>query len=87
MSQLNKIILIGRLGNQPDIINGGCKLRLAINGTNKGAIWVSVYVFGRESDSCLTYKKKGDKVLIEGKFALSTATDKVIIIADIVTFM
>lgn len=82
---LNKVFLIGRLGNDPDGFDGGCRLRLAIDSGNK-VNWVRVLVFNSESETCLKHKKKGDRILIEGRLEESK-NNELIVISNRITFL
>ncbi|MTI10513.1 single-stranded DNA-binding protein [Curvivirga aplysinae] len=77
---LNKVILVGNLGADPEIRNtqNGDKvasLRIATterwkdrDGNSQDRTeWHRVVIFGKTADVCERYLKKGAKVLIEGK--------------------
>ncbi|WP_420547281.1 single-stranded DNA-binding protein [Curvivirga sp.] len=77
---LNKVILVGNLGADPEIRNtqNGDKvanLRIATterwrdrDGNNQDRTeWHRVVIFGKIADVCERYLRKGSKVLIEGK--------------------
>lgn len=66
---MNKVLLSGYLGHNPDIINGGVKFNLALKHkqTDEKTTWVRVVVFGLEADSCLKCLTKGSFVIVEGK--------------------
>ena len=82
MASVNKVILIGRLGADPELKytqNGSpvCRLRLATdesftdkNGNRtERAEWHSVVVFQRAAEACNSYLKKGSQAFIEGKLS------------------
>jgi len=77
---LNKVILVGNLGADPEIRNtqSGDKvanLRIATSerwrdrdGNNQDRTeWHRVVIFGKVAEVCEKYLKKGSKILIEGK--------------------
>tara|TARA_B100001167_G_C16774709_1_gene310542 strand:+ start:9119 stop:9526 length:408 start_codon:yes stop_codon:yes gene_type:complete len=89
MSTLNKVILIGNLGNDVDthtFDNGGkiSKFPIATSETytNKSGEkvtnteWHNIVVKGKSADICEQYLSKGDKVLIEGKITTRKWQDK-----------
>ncbi len=66
---INKVILVGRLGTDPDNISSGCKLNIATTTKHNGeerTEWHSVVCFGTLATQCLAYLKKGALVYIEG---------------------
>ena len=81
MSSVNKVILIGNLGNDPDIrtFSSGDKVaNLSVATSEKWkdknsgekkekTEWHRVSVFGALADICEKYLHKGSKVYIEGK--------------------
>lgn len=89
MSSVNKVILIGNLGANPELRNtsGGtsvCELRIATNETWKdqsGAMqtrteWHRVVVWGRQAESVSRYLTKGRSVYVEGRIQTREWTDK-----------
>jgi single-strand DNA-binding protein len=83
MASLNKVILIGNLGADPELtnINGTskCKLRLATSRKYKdkdGQLqektqWHNVSVWGAQADTCAQYLSKGRSVCVEGEIEYS----------------
>ncbi len=85
----NRVQLIGRLGNDPEIRNlekGNKMARLSL-ATNDSYIgkdgkkteetqWHNLVVWGKLSDICEKYLKKGMEVAIEGKLTYRTWKDK-----------
>lgn len=78
MDCLNKHILLGRLGRDPEIKSGDnprCFVSLATdrrwkdaqNQTQKKTQWHRVVAFGRTAELMAKYCKKGDWVYIEGR--------------------
>ncbi len=86
---MNKIILIGRLGKDPEMSytpNGLAvtKFTVAINRYAKSQTgerqdetdWYSIVAFNKLAETCNTYLKKGSKVYIEGRLAQRKYTDR-----------
>lgn len=84
MSGLNKVMLIGNLGDAPDPKNGACQLRLATNEsyTDKNGErqerteWHRVVVFGKRAEVCAKYLAKGSRVFVEGRVQTRSYDDK-----------
>jgi single-strand DNA-binding protein len=89
MAGLNKVMLIGRLGQDPEIrytTNGTAqaKLRLATTErwTNKEGEkgerteWHNIVVWGKQAELCAEYLSKGRQVYIEGRLQTRTYDDK-----------
>lgn len=74
-NDLNQCNFIGRLGSEVEtrhMTSGDSvsNFRIAVNWKSKdkeGAEWVSVTAFGKLSEICSTYLKKGSKVFISGR--------------------
>jgi single-strand DNA-binding protein len=77
---LNKVLLIGHLGNDPEIRStqsgqSVCNFSLATNrrwrdknGENKEETeWHRVVVWGRQGENCKEYLKKGRQIFLEGR--------------------
>jgi len=77
---LNKVILIGRLGTDPEIRftaagNSIATFRLAVTIRERGADgetvdhteWFTVIVFGNQADICNLWLQKGQPVYVEGR--------------------
>ena len=73
---INKAILIGNLGKDPEAFNGGCRLALATDESykdkNTGQMvpkteWHNITAFGKLGEICMSYLKKGSKVYVEGR--------------------
>jgi single-strand DNA-binding protein len=87
---LNKIMLIGNLGRDPEMSytpNGTAvtKFSLAVNrrfkdrNTNElkeETEWFNIVAWERLAETCNTYLHKGSKVYIEGRMQSHTYTDK-----------
>src|SRR5690606_5278237 len=79
-SGVNKVILVGNLGADPDMRytpggSGVCELRLATNEswTDKSGQrqerteWHRIVVWGKRAELCAKYLSKGRQVYVEGK--------------------
>lgn len=86
---VNKVILVGRLGRDPEgrSTTGGSKvvnLNLATDETwtdqrgerQKKTEWHRVSVFGKQADSCERYLQKGSQVFVEGRIQTREWEDK-----------
>ena len=77
---MNRVILSGRLGADPDIRGTVLKLRLATNERRKDQSgnwsdhteWHSVVIFGKRAEALSRLLSKGSRVLIEGKLRTSS---------------
>lgn len=80
MASKNKVILVGNLGQDPEVRYTGlgvavCNLRVATNErwTNgrgerqERTEWHNVVVFGKAAESCGEYLTKGRQVMLEGR--------------------
>lgn len=86
---VNKVILIGNLGQKPELqqSNSGlsiCKIRIATsdrrkdsNGEwNNATEWHRVVLFGNSADNAAKYLDKGSQVFIEGRIQTNKWEDK-----------
>jgi|GEM_PF-813881 len=86
---MNKIMLIGNLGKDPDMSytqNGKAvtKFSLAVNRRTKGPSgerqdeteWFHIVVWDQLAETCNTWLKKGQKVYVEGRLQQRKYTDK-----------
>ena len=88
---LNKVMLIGNVGKDPDIRyidNGVCTAQLSLatstpaytlqNGTQvpERTEWHSIYLWRRLAEVVERYVHKGDKLYVEGELRYRTYTDK-----------
>lgn len=76
---LNKVILLGRLGRDPETkaLQGGvlCNFSVATSETFKGrdgekqekTEWHNIVAFGKLAEICAQHLQKGSQVLVEGK--------------------
>ena len=87
MADVNKVILIGRLGRDPELRYTGsgtpvCNFSLAVN-RRRGSRdsqqqeetdWFRVTAWERLAETCANYLAKGRQVYIEGRIRLDTYT-------------
>ncbi len=84
MASVNKAILVGHVGKDPDIraTSSGdtvASFSLATNtgyGENKTTDWHNVSVFGKSADFVRNYVKKGAQVYVEGSIRNRSYVDK-----------
>lgn len=89
MSDLNRVMLIGRLGADPEVkfLPSGaavCNLRLATGKKWKDkdgnmqarTEWHRIVVWGAQAETCGSYLRKGSQVFIEGEIETREYTDK-----------
>ncbi len=89
MSGVNKIILVGNLGRDPEVrfAQSGiavCKLSLAVTERVKDGIdgwkdateWFRVTLFGKLAENAGQYLQKGRQVYVEGRLKSSKYQDK-----------
>lgn len=82
---VNKAIIVGNLGQDPESIDGGkgCRFSIATNErwTDKSGAkqerteWHSIVVWGRTAETCMQYLSKGRQVYVEGQIQTDTYTD------------
>lgn len=80
MSNVNKAIVVGRLGSDPDVryTNEGtayCRFSVATSEKYKDkeeTTWHRIVVWGKDAESCGQYLSKGDLVYVEGKMVHDT---------------
>lgn len=86
---VNKVILVGRLGADPEsrATPGGLQvsnLRLATNhvaydrdgNKNESTEWHRVVFFGRTAEVCEQYLRKGSQIYVEGRIRTTKYTDR-----------
>ncbi len=88
MSSFNKVILVGRLGADPEVrdLSGGqqitCRVRLATSERFKDRSgqqqertdWHTAKFWGRQAEICQQYLRKGSLVLLEGSLRADAYT-------------
>ena len=76
MASVNKVIIVGRLGRDPEMRGSACKLNIATDyqrkDGEKSTEWHRVTVFGKQGESCERYLSKGRQVYIEGRLQTSS---------------
>ena len=76
MASVNKVILVGNLGADPETrytASGDpvCSFRIAVGWKSKdkeGAEWLPCTAFGKLAEICGQYLKKGAQVFVQGRF-------------------
>jgi len=84
MASVNKAILIGHVGKDPEIRSTASgdtvsSFSLATNsgyGDNKTTDWHNVIFFGKTADFIKDYIKKGSQIYVEGRIANRNYVDK-----------
>jgi single-strand DNA-binding protein len=104
MKDMNKIFIMGRLGADPEIKETKTGGKMAVfsvatsrwvkDGAEPVTQWHRVVAWGKQSETCATYLKKGRSVLVEGSLRMQKYKDKdgierrsTEIYADDVTFL
>lgn len=79
MSSLNKVMVLGNLGRDPELKEKGetkwVNLSVATTdgyGDKQTTEWHNVTAFGKVAENVAKYKKKGDTVFIEGRLQTDT---------------
>ncbi|QGG46837.1 single-stranded DNA-binding protein [Heliorestis convoluta] len=88
---LNRVILIGRLGQDPELKQAQsgtqvCSFSVAVDrpqgqvqrqaGAEKVTDWISIVTFGNQAQVCSQYLSKGRLVAIEGRLQIDTWQDQ-----------
>ena len=83
---VNKAMIIGNLGADPEPIKGGdgCRLSVATNerwtdknGQKQERVeWHRVTCWGRTAENCIKFLSKGRQVFVEGRIETSEYTDR-----------
>lgn len=89
MSSVNKVILVGRLGTDPELHQfdegrAKCTLSLATSRHYKNregekqeeTTWHRVVCWGRQAEVCNSYLSKGRRIYVEGRMDHRSYTDK-----------
>lgn len=88
MASVNKVIILGNLGRDPEIRTAGsssvCSLSVATSRSYKdkaGEVkeeteWHRVSVWGNQGENCAKYLAKGRSVYVEGRIQTRKYTDK-----------
>lgn len=71
---MNKVILSGRLGADPEVKENVTKYRLSVDRRGEGADWLNVVCFGKTAEFAAKYLKKGTKVIVEGRIQTGSYT-------------
>jgi single-strand DNA-binding protein len=88
-SSINKVILVGRLGADPELRytpggNAVCNMSLATNFVyidkddkkQERVNWHKVVTWGRQGEVCKQYLSKGQQIYVEGRIENRSYTDK-----------
>ncbi len=89
MAGINKVILVGNLGSDPELRNtpsgtSVCEFSVATNETWKGkdgqtqdrTEWHRIIVWGRLGENCAKFLSKGRQVYVEGRLQTRSWEDK-----------
>ncbi len=88
MSTLNKVILLGRLGKDPEVKYTQTQLAVASfslatsevtskdDVKNEKTEWHNIVVWGKAAENCSQFLRKGSMALIEGKLSTRSWEDK-----------
>ena len=84
MANLNKVMLIGNVGQDPEMRftptgKPTTSFSVAVNskyGEKETTEWVSVVTWGKTAEACNQYLGKGQQVFIEGRLQTRTWDDK-----------
>ncbi len=88
MAALNKVMMIGNLGRDPEVRMAGeskvANFSIAVTERYKGrdgnqqekTEWVNIVFWGRQAEICEQYLKKGSSIYIEGKLETRSWDDK-----------
>lgn len=87
MSDLNQVLLCGRLTRKPELKHGGangtafCKIGIANNtyggkGKEAKVNFFNITIFGRRAESVCNYLDKGSQVIVRGKLDWNSWEDK-----------
>lgn len=88
MSSLNKVILLGNLGRDPELVAKAstpvCKFSIATTHGKKNASgqwenetdWHNIVAFGNSAENIVKYCKKGRSLLVEGRLTTRKWQDK-----------
>jgi len=81
MSGLNKVLVIGHLGRDPEVKNGVggmtiAKFSVAVSHRKKDGAedveWINIVTFGKTAEACGQYLAKGRLVYVEGRLSTSS---------------
>ena len=84
MASLNKVMLIGRLGKDPELKNlqstQVCNFSIATSdkykdkagNTQEKTEWHNIVAFGKQAEVCGKYLAKGNQVFVEGRLQTSS---------------
>lgn len=76
---MNKVQIVGRLGQDPETSNGACKFSVATNDGTKEkpkTNWHNVVAFGKTGENLQKFLSKGSQIAISGRLDYNTHEDK-----------
>ena len=81
---MNKVILLGNVGNMPTEIKNGSRFSLATSkkqktitgGYENKTTWHNILIFGKINEHLSQYIKKGIKIMVEGEISNLEYIDK-----------
>lgn len=82
MPSVNKLIIIGHVGQKPELRNANgkavCNFSVAVNDGKKDAppIWFRISAWDKLAENCAQYLDKGRAVYVEGRVGLEEWSDK-----------
>ena len=85
MAGVNKVILVGNLGQDPEVKNNGNLVKFSLatsskftgkDGKQEKTEWHKIVVWGKLAEICEKYLKKGSQIYIEGRLETSKWQDK-----------
>ncbi len=84
MSSVNKVMLLGRVGKDPEIKNTAagtavCNFSIATSESIKGETrteWHNISLFGKTAEIAAKYLSKGSQVFVEGRLQYRQWEDK-----------
>ena len=82
--EMNNVILIGRLANDPELSytpnnqTAVCRFTLAVNRMRKedGADFIRITVWGKQAENCDRYLSKGRQAAIHGRIQTGSYTNR-----------
>jgi single-strand DNA-binding protein len=76
MAGMNKCIFIGNVGRKPELKTSKsgksyCNFSIAVNEKKDGEpLWINVYCFEKQAESCAKYLDKGKQVCVIGRLVI-----------------
>ena len=77
---MNKVFLMGRLGYDPELKEGGgqesTEISIAVRQSKDVTMWIRCTAFDRTAKTICDHLHKGEGIIIEGHLKTNTYTDK-----------